>query len=1293
MLPVVRILGNGAVSRSFALLLCSFAVSGCSLKSANDGAHLSLVLPNPHHASLAQSNLSGNQNLGGAPSAWNAPEFVCYGVNVTGPGIADTSANPDPNPDFAALLAGTTSCAYRGVVSNGFTFAAGQSEVAIDLQVPPGANRVIQLIGITNAAYCASHFLETGGATNPGAYEIGHVHTDLFGDATVSIPIAYTASESKRVDCGNGSAATVLTSPALTLTSSTFSFTVGTPISAVTPTNTGGAVTTCSITPTLPSGLIFDPNSCAISGTPAVISTSTNYTVLASNAAGSSGNLTFSIAVNAAVPVIAYSGSPFTFTKGSAIATQTPMNTGGAITNCSGTLPTGLSLSPSNCVITGTPTVISAATPYTITASNSGGTAAGVTITITVNDVPPSGLVYSVNPANYRVSTMITPNMAALTGGGPVTSYSVLPALPTGLSLNLVTGTITGTPTAVVGLAPYTVTATNSGGSTTVILQIAVVTPSLAWSPLTFAFGSVNVGSNSATQTFTLTNSGGGTATGCSAPSITDTTNFTITADTCGTSNLVGSGATCTVIVQGNPTTAGAKATTLSRTCTVGGTTTTTLNQIVVTGVAPLLAWSPLTNAFGNVYIGSNSGPQIFTLTNSGTATATACSAPSITDMTDFTVIADTCGTSTLAGSSATCSVTLRANPTTTGTKTTTLSRTCTFGGTSTTTANGISVTGLALPTVAITSPAAGSFVNASNKSAFTISGSCSESGQNVVLSGAGSATVVCSGGNTWTTNLDLSAAGDGSVTVYVDHSSSTGGVAVQSSRSFVKDVALPIVAITSPAAGTVITEASKASFTVTGTCSENGQVVVISGAATASPTCTAGGFTVSLNFTSSIDGAVVIFADQSDAAGNSATQATRNFNKDTCDSMLAGGNGSSGAPFPILSPTHLTTCIGLNDGATKFFKVMANISLTSMTAPIPSLLGTFDGNRGGGMQLTGLNLTSSTTSNIGLFAMVSGGTVTNVALNGVTINCSGTAQNCGSIAGSATGAAKFVGNKVFSGTTVTVNGIANVGGLVGAVTTGDVQFLNNSVDNLSMTAAAGSSGIGGLVGAFTKDTNNASANFYQNHVVGPGISVCGTDQGGLIGRVLINNTSNTFITSENAVKLPMNCGATSALTHLGGLIGVLSYGTSSLVTATIGDSDVAGDIVSTGSPTMVGGILGEMMVGLGGSNTLTITNASYRGNAATSAAIGAAVGGSDFATPGAALTTQHIRWYAQTYLTAANVGSYYQTPTTTNVVGYSLSQLQTPANLTGGNFANTAIWTQPGGTVYPYLTFDLAPL
>ena len=55
-----------------------------------------------------------------------------------------------------------------------------------------------------------------------------------------------------------------------------------------------------------------------------------------------------------------------------------------------------------------------------------------------------------------------------------MTSYSVSPALPAGLSLNTSTGVISGTPTAVTATATYTVTAGKSAGTSSVGVVITV---------------------------------------------------------------------------------------------------------------------------------------------------------------------------------------------------------------------------------------------------------------------------------------------------------------------------------------------------------------------------------------------------------------------------------------------------------------------------------------------------------------------------------------------------------------------------------------------------------------------------------------------------------------------------------------------------------------------------------------------------------------------------------------------------------------------------------------------------
>ena len=183
---------------------------------------------------------------------------------------------------------------------------------------------------------------------------------------------------------------------------------------------------------------------------------------------GGSTTATVSIAVNDVVPsALTYSTNPATYTKGTAITANSPTSSGGAVISygVSPALPAGLSLSTSTGVITGTPTALAPTAGYTVTATNTGGSTTA-TVTIAVVDVTPATLTYSANPVTYTKGTAIANNTPS-SSGGAVVSYAVSPALPAGVSLNTTTGVLSGTPTALAAAAGYTVTATNTGGSTT----------------------------------------------------------------------------------------------------------------------------------------------------------------------------------------------------------------------------------------------------------------------------------------------------------------------------------------------------------------------------------------------------------------------------------------------------------------------------------------------------------------------------------------------------------------------------------------------------------------------------------------------------------------------------------------------------------------------------------------------------------------------------------------------------------------------------------------------------------
>ena len=252
-------------------------------------------------------------------------------------------------------------------------------------------------------------------------------------------------------------------------------YTRGSAITANTATSSGGAVVSYAVSPALPTGLILNTSSGAITGTASVVSGAASYTITATNTGGST-TASLSITVNDIAPSgLTYSSQAPSYTKNSAITSNNPsLSGGGAVISYSvaPALPTGLSLSTSTGVISGTPTVLASVATYTVTATNSGGSTPSA-VNITINDVAPSALTYSTPTPIYTKSSAITSNTPT-SSGGAVVSYAISPALPTGLSMSTGTGIITGTPSVLAPVATYTVTATNSGGSTTGTINLTV---------------------------------------------------------------------------------------------------------------------------------------------------------------------------------------------------------------------------------------------------------------------------------------------------------------------------------------------------------------------------------------------------------------------------------------------------------------------------------------------------------------------------------------------------------------------------------------------------------------------------------------------------------------------------------------------------------------------------------------------------------------------------------------------------------------------------------------------------
>ena len=186
--------------------------------------------------------------------------------------------------------------------------------------------------------------------------------------------------------------------------------------------------------------------------------------------------------------------------------------------------------------------------------------------------------------------------------------------------------------------------------------------------------------------------------------------------------------------------------------------------------------------------------------------------------------------------------------------------------------------------------------INLGNVSAYSLGGTCSEGEREITVmltdsaektaSPSGAVTCPPSGGS-WSAQLDARSLADGTLTTSAQYSDVAGNVKVAETKMVQKDTGLPTVSISGSVPNILL--ATQASYTVSGTCSEEGQrvrVTLAEGSKTLVPSglvsCSSRQWTAAFDASSLAEGNVAIAATTQDAAGNISDQAVKAVTKDT---------------------------------------------------------------------------------------------------------------------------------------------------------------------------------------------------------------------------------------------------------------------------------------------------------------------------------------------------------------------------------------------------------------------------